>query len=307
MRYSAITVVFWSVLISVSTAVRGETFPWDGLSLAPDLSRPVAEKLRDFGVQIDAKGAHGKVVFKQQDGGKISVDFTTGALLVTTPQGDPSYTGHITVNFSNPRQIDWTGQVNGAPASGFVVTDNEPDSILVQAVLADGAYRMRWRLSPGEAGEVICDDITSLRTVRSVAGQLHQVGLDLSGSGKKDHLRVRLDDGSFIEYTVSTGDFTFFDPQGNPIHTGRLHVDSSHPSRIVYTGNINGNSLEGFLMPMKDEGSLLVQASMGTEVFRSVVILKGIDKNGDSLMKLVATTKGTSKTQTGKPSTESQR
>ena len=195
---ATITAVSWGVLIGVSAAVRGGTFPWDDLSLAPDLGCPVAEKLCDFGVQIDAEGGHGKVVFKQQDGGKISVDFTTGALLVTTSQGDPSYTGNITLNLSNPRQIDWTGQINGAPASGFVVTDNEPDSILVQAVLADGAYRMRWRLSPGNAGEVICNDITSLRSVRSVAGQLHQVGLDLSGSGRKDHLRARLDHGRCI-------------------------------------------------------------------------------------------------------------
>jgi len=289
MRCTATRLVgIWAVFGFARVVTYGEPFPPSGIDLAGDLDRPVVDKLTDFGIRLGDAGWNGAVAFQIDDGSRIAVNFKTGDVTVFDPKGVVTHRGKIAFDLSDPLRINWQGQINDAPANGFLVADNEPNSVLLQASVEGTLSRFRWQLSAGNEGIVNCKDISSVRTVRSLWGQLYQVGFRLTGKKAKDDLTVRLKDGSSIAYNVPSGDFTFFAPDGAVAHAGSIKLDISHPSRIYLQGTIDADAVTGFLVPMNKEGLLLYQAVVESVYRRGLIRLRGIAEDEATLAESVA-------------------
>jgi len=191
------------------------------------MGRPVVEKLSEFGVDITGKLRRNKVVLLQGDGTRIVVDFTTGALRVIDPTGVGLLVGELRFDSSNRDRLIWKGVIEGVPAEGFVVTDNEPNSVLVQGTIGQQpTWRVRFELTRIDPDTILCTNITGLRTVQALSGQLKKLGLDLRPSPERREITLRLVNWGSAVWNLESGEFVVRDSVGEATHWGVLNIGS---------------------------------------------------------------------------------
>ncbi len=257
--------------------------------LAGDLGRPVADKLTDFGIDVTGEKHQDDAVLLQGDGTRIVINFATGAFEVLDPGGQTSHSGQFTFDLSDPSRLNWKGEIGGLPAEGFVVTDNEPNSVLVHVALAKHAtFRVRLRLTRVDDGTVLCTNISGHRIAQALWSQLMVKGVDLrqdNGPGGTLHLRDKIS-GAVITWDRGSGNLMIFAADGTLAHDARMQFDTSHPCRIACSGDIDGVKVDGILVPAASGriGEVVLQARVGNTDYRMRAMADGTQEGGVTVL-----------------------
>jgi len=98
----------------------------------------------------------------------------------------------------------------------------------------------------------------------SLAAQLHNLGIDLSGPSQccPQVVEAVFDRGRVVFDTV-TGDLTVLDPQDNVLTTGWASVNTEDPMRFVFGGAAWNESFTGIAEPTEVSGTFAVSISAG--------------------------------------------